>query len=453
MSYPEEFIAILAHFSMLFSTPTWGKGQLLAIGALLCPRQRTVAAVLRVMGRKQDKDYTNYHRVLNRAKWSAFSAGKILLGLLVGLGRSAVPGYLIFALDETVERRQGKEIKAKGCYRDAVRSSESCVIKCFGLKWVCATVMIQLPWCKRPWALPYLTVLAHSKKANETARRGHRTCVDIAGQMVRTTMRWLVSLGVSSPVVFLGDGGYAAVKFMWTCISANATLICRFRLDAALYDWPSTQPKGKRGRKPKKGKKQRALKKIAVDPSTGWTRQKVAWYGGSLKEIDWVSGESLWYKSGYDPVPIRWVLIRIPETGRVEAICSTDLTLAPCAIIGMFVMRWNIEVLFEETRRHLGVETQRQWSDLAIERTTPCLFGLFSITVLYGIRLWDAGKLRAEGAAWYHKTEVTFSDILASVRLEILGKMNYKDSGAEVDGSNCFEDLAASLMMELAAAA
>jgi hypothetical protein len=207
MDYPTELISILAHFSILFSAPTWKKSQLLAIGALLCPRQRTVAAILRIMGRRNEKDYGSYHRVLSRAKWSTLSAGKILLGLLVRLSLSPVPGYLIFPIDETLERRQGKNIKAKGCYRDAVRSSQSCVIKCFGLKWVCATMMLQPPWCKRPWALPYLTLLAHSKKDNQRVGKRHKTCVDIAGQMVLTTTRWLKLLGVSGQVVFLGDGG------------------------------------------------------------------------------------------------------------------------------------------------------------------------------------------------------------------------------------------------------
>ena len=453
MDYPIELIAILAHFSVLFSAPTWEKGQLLAIGALLCPRQRTVASILRIMGRRNEKDYENYHRVLNRAKWSAFAAGRILLGLLVKLSLNPVPGYLIFALDETLERRQGKKIKAKGCYRDAVRSSESCVIKCFGLKWVCVTVIVQLPWCRRPWALPYLTVLAHSKKASQEAGRKHKTCVDIASQMVLCTVRWLRLLSSSSQVVFLGDGGYAAVKFMQTCIRVNATLICRFRLDAALYDWPLIQPKGKRGRKPKRGKRQQTLQQIASDPDTRWTTEMVYWYGGTSKKIDYMSGKSLWCKQGCAPVLIRWVLVRIPETGRIEAICSTDLELAPSAIIGMFVMRWNIEVLFEEVRRHLGVETQRQWSDLAIERTTPCLFALFSIATLYGLRLWNTKKLRAEGAAWYEKDHLTFSDVLAAVRRGILENRNYVESGSEADTTKFLDRMIAALIGELASAA
>lgn len=453
MSYPPQLVTILAHFSILFSAPTWQKGQLLAIGALLCPRQRTVAAALRVMGRKKKKGYENYHRVLNRDKWSVFSAGKILLGLLVRTGLTIMPGYLVFVFDETVERRQGKKIKAKGCYRDAVRSSKSNVIKCFGLKWVCATVILQPPWCKRPWALPYLVVLAHSKKANESAGKRHRTCVDIASQMVVTTVRWLRILGISNHAIFLGDGGYAAAKFMWTCIKMQATLICRFRLDSALYDWPEAQPKGKRGRKPKKGKRQVSLKQLADDPSTKWATQEICWYGDKKKTVEYFSKKSLWYTPGHDPVPIRYVVIRIPKTGRVEAICSTSLSLSPSVIIKLYLLRWNIEVLFAEVRRHLGVETQRQWSGPAIERTTPCLFALFSVVTLYGLQLWKSEKIEIQNTAWYKKDEATFSDILAAVRLEIIGKMNYTNSGTEPDITQFFPKMLDSLMRELASAA
>lgn len=452
MSYPSELLAILNNFSVLFSTPTWANGLVLVLGALLCPRQRTVTAALRIMGHSQDKGFQRFHRVLNRAQWSAFRAGKILLGLIIRTSLMSAPGLIVIAMDETVERRGGKKIKAKGCYRDAVRSSESCVVKCFGLKWVCATVIVKLPWCTRPWALPYLTVLAHSKKANETRSRKHRTVVDIAGQMVLVTRRWLKLLGWSGQVIFLGDGGYASVKFMWACLRVDATLICRFRIDAVLYDSPEQSPKGKRGPKPKKGKRQQSLKARALDPAAKWTTEQVTWYGGERKKIEYLTGTGLWYAPGFKPVSIRWVVVRT-ETGRVEALSATDLSLSAKDIIELFVLRWNIEVLFEEVRRHVGVETQRQWSDLAIERTTPCLFALFTIVTLYGRILWESGKINPRATAWYDKAEVTFSDVFAAVRLEILSETNYVDSRENGDATNFLRGVLNSLMREIASAA
>ena len=114
---------------------------------------------------------------------------------------------------------------------------------------------------------------------------------------------------------------------------------------------------------------------------------------------------------------IRWVLIVDPR-GQTEpmAVFTTDLDRPLTRIIAAFVRRWNIEVTFEETRRHLGVETQRQWSDRAIARTTPVLFALFSLVCLMAYRLVAVGHaLPIRVTAWYRKSEATFSDVLAMV--------------------------------------
>ena len=121
-------------------------------------------------------------------------------------------------VDETIERRKGNKIKAKGVYRDAVRSSKSVVIKCFGLKWICMMLIVPLPWSKRPWALPFLTVLAPSKKANENAGRRHKTAIAWATQMVLMVSKWL---GQRSWIL-VGDGAYACVNFALGCKKKEA---------------------------------------------------------------------------------------------------------------------------------------------------------------------------------------------------------------------------------------
>jgi hypothetical protein len=121
-----------------------------------------VSSCLRVMGLTWEFHFTNYHRVLNRAQWSAQQASKILLGVL---GQVFVPpgAPLVLGADDTVERRSGRRIKAKGCYRDAVRSSKKHVIRCFGLKWVSLMLLVPVPWAQRVWALPFLTALGWPK--------------------------------------------------------------------------------------------------------------------------------------------------------------------------------------------------------------------------------------------------------------------------------------------------
>lgn len=118
-------------------------------------------------------------------------------------------------------------------------------------------------------------------------------------------------------------------------------------------------------------------------------------------------------------MPIRWVLVRDPDGKRdPQAFFSTDTTLEPADIIALFVRRWQIEVTFAETRAHLGVETQRQWSDKAILRTTPALLGLYSLISLWACDLLTS-TTRPYAAAWYQKTSLTFSDAIGAVRLTL----------------------------------
>lgn len=127
-----------------------------------------------------------------------------------------------------------------------------------------------------------------------------------------------------------------------------------------------------------------------------------------------------------DVVPIRWVLLRDPQ-GRFDpqALLCTDPARDPVQIVRWFVQRWQVEVTFREVRDHLGVETQRQWSDLAIARTTPCLLGLFSLVALLATRLSPRARLAVATAAWYRKERPTFADTLAAVRREVWAEQGF----------------------------
>jgi hypothetical protein len=192
-------------------------------------------------------------------------------------------------------------------------------------------------------------------------------------------------------------------------------------LDARLFDFPDPQVPGKRGPKPQKGKRLPKLKDLVDDPEQDWQEGDVKWYGGVIKHIRFLTGVCLWHTPGQKPVLIRWVLVVGPD-GKCEpeAFFSTDTQLTPIQIVEYFVLRWGVEVTFEESRRHLGVETQRQWTDKAIARSTPALMGLFSIVCLIAYRLVSKGKeLIPQTTAWYQKQGVTFSDVLTFVRRHI----------------------------------
>ena len=390
------------------------KAQLLLVGAILTPGQRTVAAALRVMGRSDQRDYARYHEVLNRAVWSSRAVARVLLLLLLQhLDRG--DGPLVFGIDETLERRWGPRIKARGIYRDAVRSSRHQLVKASGLRWVSLMWLGHVPWAGRHWALPVLTVLAPSSRYYQQQGRRHKKITDWARQMILQLRRWLPQ----SPLVLVGDNGYAVLDLLHSCQSLRepVTLIARLRLDAALYaPAPPRQP-GQNGRPPLKGLRRPPLKALLDQPQATWTSTTVAWYNGISRTVELSSQTAVWYRSGKPPVLIRWVLIRDPqEAFAPQALLCTDPAADPTQILQWFVLRWQLEVTFQEVRTHLGVETQRQWSDRAIARTTPVLLGLFSWNTLAAHSLQKGHSMTQRKAAWYDKPSPTFVDAIALVR-------------------------------------
>ncbi len=414
---PEPIIHVLDCFAPLFSRRIWQWATVLVVGAILAPGKRTVTACLRVIGLSDEVHFQNYHRLLNRAVWSSRQVSRILLLLLldafVALGATVVMG-----IDESIERRRGAKIAARGIYRDAVRSSKEFFVKTSGLRWISLMLLTPIPWIGRVWALPFLTVLAPSERYHAERQERHKKITDWARQMILQVRRWLPK----RRLVVVGDGAYAVLELLDACVRlANpVVLVTRLRLDAALYDPAPPRQPGTNGRPRKKGQRQPTLAARVKDPATVWQRCQVNWYGGGTREVELASGTAIWYHSGQPAVPIRWVLIRDPW-GKFEpqALLCTDLAVTPAQIVAWFVLRWQVEVTFEESRRHLGVETQRQWSDLAILRTTPALLGLFSLVTLLVHRLLQGKDLPTRQAAWYQKATPSFSDALAFLRLQL----------------------------------
>lgn len=236
---PAAMVAVMGAFAPLFSARVWGHAQVLLAGAILAPAQRTVAAALRVTGHAQVRQFHRYHRVLSRAEWSGLAVGRVLLGLLVDA--FAPTGPLLFGVDDTLERRRGRRIAAKGIYRDPVRSSHSHFVKASGLRWVCLMLLVPIPWAGRTWALPVLTALAPSERHDVLRGRRHKTLTDWARQLLLVVRRWWPERAI----VAVADSSYAALAFLAACRSwrAPVAVVTRLRLDAALYDpAPSADP-------------------------------------------------------------------------------------------------------------------------------------------------------------------------------------------------------------------
>ena len=417
LTLPTEYITILEAFACVFTKRIWLHAQILLMGAILAPGQRTVTAILRIMGLSAEKHFQNFHRVLNRAVWSSREASRLLLGLLVAT--FAFWGPVVMGLDDTIERRRGAKIKAKGIYRDPVRSSHSHFVKASGLRWLSLMLLAPIPWAKRVWALPFLTVLAPSARYYQGRKRSYKKLTDWARQVLLQVRRWLPG----RKLVVVMDASFAAIDFLWQVakLAHPITLIARFRLDAALYaPAPKRKPR-QMGRPRKKGKRLPTLEQALKDTRTHWKKMVIPdWYGQGRKKVEIVSSTAVWFHNGMPPLPIRWVLIRDPQGKfKPQALLCTDLAAKPEQILKWFVMRWQLEVTFHEVRDRLGVETQRQWSDWAIARTTPALLGLFSLVALLAHTHAHKGKIPVRQDAWYSKPLPTFSDALALVRKEL----------------------------------
>lgn len=414
---PAVIILVLRQFELAFSEGVWEWATILLVGAILAPGKRTVTACLRVMGLSQERQFQNYHRVLNRATWSSRTLSRLLLRRLL---ETFVPldQPLVLGLDDHIERRRGAKIAAKGIYRDGVRSSKSFFVKTSGLRWLSMMLLTPIPWAKRTWALPFLTVLAPSERYHQERGMPHKKLADHARQMIVQVRRWLPE----RKLVLVADSSYAVLELLAAAanLSEPVTMVTRLRLDAALYEPAPAREQGKKGAPHKKGERQPSLAARLNDPSTVWERQAVRWYAGLMREVELASGTAVWYHSAKPVVPLRWVLIRDPlGSFEAQALLSTDQSVAAAQIVEWFVLRWQLEVTFEEARAHLGVETQRQWSEKAILRSTPALLGLFSLVTVFAHELLQGDELLARQAAWYQKRLPTFSDSLALVRQQL----------------------------------
>lgn len=408
---PPVLVPLMEAFRGFFTAPVWDHVLVLVAGMVLTSGKRTVSAALRIMGLSEAGDFALYHHVLSQAHWDSRVIARKLLTMI--LDRFLPAGPLVIGIDDTIERRWGAKIAARGIYRDPVRSSHGHFVKASGLRWLSFMAMIPVPWTQRRWALPFLTILAPSQRYDDTKDRRHKTLTDWARQGILQVKRWLPN----RLIIIVADSSFAVIELI-AAARRHVCFVTRLRLDANLFEPPPEHRPGQRGRPRKKGRKLPKLTEVLTNPATVWTAITMSeWYGGKRCKLETATGTAIWYHAGLPPVPIRWVLVRDPAGIRKpQAFLCTNLDATPATILGWFVYRWSMETTFQEIREHLGVETQRQWSDLAIARTTPALLGLFSLITLWATDAKVAAVLLPRSAAWYAKEAPTFSDAIAAVR-------------------------------------
>src|SRR2546426_11246255 len=307
MFLPSPIITVLAHFEPLFTAPTWKKVVILLVGTVLARGRRTVTAALRQMGLQMDPHFSGFHQVLNRARWSPLAVSRRLLQVLVQTFVHA-GGTVEIVMDETLERRWGRKISKRGHWRDSLRSSKERSVSTSGLRWVTMALVVTLPWTKRRWALPFLSVLTTTPNVSEALHKRHKTLARLAEQMVRVVRRWLPD----GAIKVIGDGAYSVIELGLTCVKLQVSLIAPLRLDARLFAPPPAPRPHQKGRPPKVGKRLPNLSTVLNNPETEWETLTLNWYGGTQRKVEVTTGAGPWDFTGTAPLPHSLVLARDP---------------------------------------------------------------------------------------------------------------------------------------------
>jgi hypothetical protein len=413
LAFPAAAQPLLFALTDSLSAPTAQRFVLLTVGAILTTGRRTITAILTTLGSLVQGHFSDYHRVFSRASWSTWALGHTLTRLVLDWLPADAPVFV--AGDDTVAQHRGKHVYGKGRHRDAVRSSHTHTVWKWGHKWVTLAILVPLPFIRRPWALPVLTVLYRPAELDRAEGRRHRTPPALVRQLLAALIHWFPE----RKFVLVADGNFATHELARFCHRhrRHATLVSHFYAKANLYDPPP--PYRGKGRPRVKGAKRPAPQEV-VAARKRLRKALVRWYGGQQRRIGFVSDCGHWYKGGGGLVPVRWVFVRDQQgTHRDEYFFSTDASWTPQEIISQYTQRWSIETTYQEMRAHLGFETTRQRVAASVLRTGPCLLGLFSVvSLLYATHLRDH-RPELRRLSWYAKEEPTFADALATVRRQL----------------------------------
>lgn len=428
MAEVSTLMALFASFNVTMTARTAESMAVLLRGAILAVGPRTATGCVAAAWPWANKHWATYGDVLRRSKLRLPILGRTLFPLIAALlPRKSV---IELAIDESLVRRYGPRIIGVGMHRDSVQSGRGYLVVTPGHKWVVLAVVVKLPFVHRALALPLATALFTAKKQakrNRASRayRRHRSVNELALLLVRMVVRWAPDRRFR----VIGDGAYGthaladALNPKSTCQALRCvSLVSRLHAKAQLFGFPP-EYKGV-GRPRTKGRKLPNPREAAADPKRRWQIVEIDWYGATRKTVHLCFGVALWYRCGNMAKRIRWVVARDPDgKRRDEVFFTTDLTLTAPSIVQIFVRRWSLETTFQEMRRELGLETLRNWHANAVRRSVPLLLGVYSLVVVWFARHVENPESHKQDKPWYKKPSITFSDMLAAARQDLLNDL------------------------------
>lgn len=448
MNIPTWVMPVFTVFRPAFSTPTYHRFLVLVLAAVWTTGRRTVTNLLRTVRDQAPGHMSSYHRVFSQRRWSAWALARLLITCL--LDHVVPPGPVLLAGDDTVTERPGPHVCGKGRHRDGVRSTHRDTAYRWGHKWVVVSVLIKLPCATRPWALPILVALYRPPEWDRLHGRRHKTPAHLARLLLARLMRWFPQ----HHFIFVGDSGYGTSETARFCRKhrRSLTLVSTCYGDAALYAPPPPRTRRTMGRPRVKGPKLASPQEVVANRAKR-TNLRVAWYGGTTRDIEVVTGTGHWYRIGEALVEVRWVYVHdCTGTHRAEYFFTTNTTMKPQHIVECDTQRWSIETTFQECREYLNLESTKGYGQQTVLRFTPCLFGLYTMIVLLYRQL--PRPSRTLGAIfWRGKVTVTCSDMITCVRRALWEQWVFHTPAASPEFSKLSQSLQETILSALAPAA
>jgi hypothetical protein len=381
-----------------------------------------------------------YEKFFYRAAWSLPDVSRLLLTRLIG---PLLNGVVDLNIDDTTCARRGKHVAFAGWFKDASACAQKQVIH-WAHNWVVSAVTLRLPqFPNLRLSLPVQAVL-YRKRPDCTRQARFATRQQIAARMVREVAEALPGLRIRLAV----DGQYATENLLGH-LPPKAWAVTRLRKDAALHAPPGPRPKGKRGRKPKKGKRLPTPKRMARR-TTGWQAVEILKQGRSVKRH--VLGITCLWPHVCGERPVRVLVFRDPAGVEPDdyAVC-TDPAVPDAESAQRFYDRWGIEEAIEESKQCLGMERTRRWCSATVQRQAPMAMIFTSVVKLWYVQhAAQEPALRPVPPPWYsHKQSISFHDMLAALRRVLWTHRNSTNSSSRAK----FAKFAESLVYALCAAA
>jgi hypothetical protein len=448
MKLPDFAVPVLSTFQPAFSTPTYNRFLVLLLGAILTAGRQTITNIVRTVRQHATGHISSYHRVFSQRRWSAWELARILLTFLLNY---VVPsGPMLLAGDDTVAERPGPHVFGKGRHRDGVRSTQSYMAYRWGHKWVVLSVLVKFPFAMRPWALPVLVALYRGPEWNQAHGTRHKTPAHLARLLLARLVRWFPE----RQFIFMGDTGYGTSETARFCSKhgCHLTLGSKFYRDATLYEPPPPRTHSTMGRPRVKGPKLASPHEVVAHTAKR-TSLTVAWYGGSTRDIEVVTGTGHWYRIGEDLVEVRWVYVNDGTgTHRDEYLLTTDITMRPQQIVACYTPRWSIETTCQEGREYLKLESTTGDGQATVLRFSPCLLGLYPTIVLRYLQLPKTSRTLGT-VFWRGKSTVTFSDMMTCVRRALWKQWCFQTQDDPKEFSKLSRSLQETILYALAPAA